>query len=182
MSGHCLLPHDPATDWGISAGEKPCGALVLGSALCEEPTARAKGFAAAACAPVVVLMPVCPIYRPSCDPAAPPCRYPDVFQAEDAGAAPGALHALRRSRRARAEGVCSRLLCSLLRHRGYVWERAISENACGAAMLRLALRVLSRSTQLTCCVPCALLWTGEVKYCIAKLFSGDVKFATALDY
>jgi len=23
---------------------------------------------------------------------------------------------------------------------------------------------------------------GEVKYCIAKLFSGDVKFATALDY
>jgi hypothetical protein len=24
--------------------------------------------------------------------------------------------------------------------------------------------------------------TGEVKYCIAKLFSGDVKFATAMDY
>jgi hypothetical protein len=23
---------------------------------------------------------------------------------------------------------------------------------------------------------------GEVKYCIAKLFSNDVKFATALDY
>ena len=23
---------------------------------------------------------------------------------------------------------------------------------------------------------------GEVKYCIAKLFSGDVKFATAMDY
>jgi len=23
---------------------------------------------------------------------------------------------------------------------------------------------------------------GEVKYCIAKLFSGDVKYATALDY
>jgi len=23
---------------------------------------------------------------------------------------------------------------------------------------------------------------GEVKYCIAKLFSGDVKFAGALDY
>ena len=25
-------------------------------------------------------------------------------------------------------------------------------------------------------------FAGEVKYCIAKLFSGDVKFATALDY
>jgi len=28
----------------------------------------------------------------------------------------------------------------------------------------------------------ALCVAGEVKYCIAKLFSGDVKFATALDY
>jgi hypothetical protein len=27
-----------------------------------------------------------------------------------------------------------------------------------------------------------VLVAGEVKYCIAKLFSGDVKFATALDY
>ena len=29
---------------------------------------------------------------------------------------------------------------------------------------------------------CVCVLTGEVKYCIAKLFSGDVKFATALDY
>ena len=38
-------------------------------------------------------------------------------------------------------------------------------------------------TLVMCCVctgVCVL--TGEVKYCIAKLFSGDVKFATALDY
>ena len=59
------------------------------------------------------------------------------------------------------------------------------DDAQGAQILNLVClycSVAAFSVLLSSLWDVVALVAGEVKYCIAKLFSGDVKFATALDY